>query len=170
MERTATFCAAGVLAAAAAAAGVAWAEPDHARAQTQAFFAALEGGDLGALEEMMHPEIVNTLPFAASGATDAGAMRVFDGREQVLAYFAGASQAIPEVAFEELEITLANDGAVAFVETRGDMRLADGREYRNLYVWRLSFEDGRIVEIVEYFNPVTAAEAFGRPVGSQSVD
>ncbi|MEO0697804.1 MAG: nuclear transport factor 2 family protein [Pseudomonadota bacterium] len=135
--------------------------------QTQAFFAALESGELGQIEALMAEDVVNTIPFDASGATTEDVFRIFDGREQVMAYFAQAQQFIPEVAFVDPQITISASGDTAFVETRGNMQLADGRAYENLYVWRLDFENDQIVEITEYFNPVTAAIAFGRPLGPQ---
>ena len=147
-----------------------WADADTTLESTEAFFGALEQGDFEALAALMSNDIVNTLPYAASGSTAPDAFRVFTGKQQVLAYFESAGQFIPSVSFVETDITLSNDGDTAFVETRGEMVLADGRPYRNLYVWRLDFEDGQISEITEYFNPVTAAIAFGRPLGPEAAN
>lgn len=143
---------------------------DTALEQTRAFFTALESGQLSKIDALMADEVVNTIPFHASGATTEDVFRIFEGREQVMAYFAGAQQFIPEVAFVDPQITISASGETAFVETRGDMQLADGRAYENLYVWRLDFEDGQIIGIVEYLNPVTAALAFGRPLGPQDAN
>ncbi len=153
-----------------ATATIASADADTTRESTKAFFGALEQGDFEILAALMSDDVVNTLPFSASGSTTPDAFRVFTGKEEVMAYFESAGQFIPTVSFVEAEITLSLDGETAFVENRGDMVLADGRPYGNLYVWRLDFEDGRIVEITEYFNPVTAAVAFGRPLGPEDAN
>lgn len=139
-------------------------------ARAAAFLAALERNEPQELAGFFAPDVVTTLPFAASGETDPGAYRVFNGRAQTVAYFGGAAERIPEVAFVDVEITVSEDGATAFIETRGAMRLADGAPYRNLYVWRLDFEGEAIVGITEYLNPVTAALAFGRPIGPQPAE
>ncbi len=135
--------------------------------QTQAFFAAMENESLEQIEALLDDDVVNTLPFAASGATTEDAFRIFTGRAEVMGYFAGALGRIPEVAFTDPEITVSADGTTAFVETRGAMVLADGRDYANLYVWRIDFTEGRISAITEYLNPVTAALAFNVPLGPQ---
>ena len=130
------------------------------------FFAALEARDIQALADMFTEDITNTLPYVATGDTSPAAMRRFEGRRAVLAYFNGAAERIAQVAFRDAEITFGGDGRTVFVENHGDMVLPDGRPYRNRYVWRFEIENGQITGIREYFNPVTAAAAFNRPVGS----
>lgn len=149
---------------------IAMADAKSTLVQTQAFFAALENRNLKEVESLMDEGIVNTIPFVPSGKTTKDAFRIYDGRDQVMAYVAGALERIPELAFVEPDITLSADGETAFVEARGNMVLADGRPYQNLYVWRIDYEDGKIMAITEYFNPVTAAIAFNRPIGPQAVD
>ncbi|APX13392.1 nuclear transport factor 2 family protein [Tateyamaria omphalii] len=147
--------------------GMALADTDTTIETTTAFFQALEQGDLDAVAALMADDVVNTLPYAASGATTPDAFRIYSGKAEVIAYFEGASQFIPTVSFIDAKVTVSGDGETVFVENRGDMILADGRPYSNLYVWRLDFEDGQIVEMTEYFNPVTAAIAFNRPIGPE---
>ena len=136
----------------------AWADEALARS----FFAALEAGDLDAVAALLHEDAVNVLPFTGDGRTEREALRVFDGEAAVLGYFTAAAQRIDQVAFTDIVLTPSADGRTVFAQMRGDMVLPDGRPYRNLYVWRLDFEDGLIVTIHEYFNPVTADQAFGR--------
>ena len=160
-----SICAAAALALAVPTLALAGADTTLER--TEALFAALESGNLETIEGMMTEEVVTTIPYSATGVTTEDAFRVFDGRPAVMAYFAGAIEFIPEVTFVTPVITVSEDGNTAFVETRGDMRLADGRPYANIYVWRLDYSEGRIAAITEYFNPVTAAIAFNRPIGPQ---
>lgn len=150
--------------------GIAMADATSTLAQTEAFFAALETRNLEQVENLIDEAVVNTIPFAASGNTTEDAFRIFDGRDQVMAYFAGALERIPKLAFVEPEFTVSADGDTVFVETRGDMVLADGQSYQNLYVWRIDYSGAKITAITEYFNPVTAAIAFNRPIGPQGVE
>jgi len=151
-----------------AAGGLADATPAQAEppaAVAARFFTALEARDPAALRALLAPEATNVLPYTASGDTAPAAMRRFEGRGQVMGYFTGALERIAEVRFTDSETVVGSDGVSVVVENRGDMVLADGRAYRNHYVWRLRVEDGRITAIREFFNPVTAALAFGRPLG-----
>ena len=145
---------------------IAPAQANSARDVVERFFTVLEARDVPALADMLTEDVTNTLPYVATGDTAAAAMRRFEGRAAVLGYFSGAASRIAEVAFRDTEIALGDDGRTVFVENHGDMVLPDGRPYRNRYVWRFEVENGRIASIREYFNPVTAAAAFGRPVGA----
>jgi ketosteroid isomerase-like protein len=132
------------------------------------FFDALEARDPANVQTLLADDVTNVLPYTASGDTQPAALRRFEGRSAVMTYFEGAMERIRTIAFEDTAIAPTADGNTVFVETRGDMVLADGRAYRNLYVWVFETEDGQITAIREYFNPVTAALAFGRPLGPQT--
>lgn len=131
------------------------------------FFAALEASDLGALESLVTERTVTVLPMNASGSPAADETRRFEGRAATLRYYGGTMQAIGTARFLDPQATVGDGGRTVVVENRGEMRLASGETYRNLYVWRFDIEEGRIVAIREHFNPVTAALAFRRPLGSQ---
>lgn len=138
--------------------------------KTKTFFSALESGTLEDIESFLDEDVVNTIPYAATGETSSDGLRIYDGRDEVMAYFAGARERIAEVMFVDHDITVSEDGRTVFAQNRGNMVLADGREYENLYVWRIDYSDGQIAAITEYFNPVTAAIAFNRPIGPQPTD
>ena len=53
---------------------------------------------------------------------------------------------------------------VVFAEAMGDMEMASGKPYRNMYVFRFDLEGNKIKKLIEYRNPVTAAIAFDRPL------
>lgn len=136
-------------------------------APVQRFFAALEARDLGMLEAALAERAVTVLPMNASGSTAADETRRFEGRAATLRYYGGAMQAIGAARFLDAEATVGDGGRTVVVENRGEMRLASGETYRNLCVWRFDVDDGRVVAIREYFNPVAAAIAFRRPLGPQ---
>ena len=155
-----------VLAAATVPVAPALAEPSAATVER--FFSILEARDRDALVRLLDEDVTTVLPYTASGDTAPEAARTFEGRAATMGYFEGAMKRIEIIRFEKTRITPAQDGHTVFTETRGDMRLANGRRYENLYVWRFEVEDGRIANITEYFNPVTAALAFGRPLGPEA--
>ena len=167
MTRTLSHTTAAALAALVTAIAMAMTTPTLARAETpaqqtiEAFFAALEAKDFGALGTLMSDDVVTILPMTQSGETGRDAMRVFEGKQMTLGYFGQAGQAIGTVAFTDTVITLNADETRAVIENRGNMVLADGRDYRNLYIWALELDDGTITGIREYTNPITAAFAFG---------
>lgn len=129
------------------------------------FFAAIEARDLDAMLALHAPDAVQTMPFQASGETADEALPRLDGVEAIGGYWQQASAVLPEAAFVDVLMIEGADGESVVVEARGDMTTADGRPYDNRYVWVLRVEDGRITEVREYFNPVTAALAFGLPIG-----
>ncbi len=50
------------------------------------------------------------------------------------------------------------------------MMMANGRPYRNRYIFRFETKNGKITRIREYTNPVTSAIAFGLPLPQSSDD
>ena len=54
------------------------------------------------------------------------------------------------------------EGNKVCIEAVGDMKLRDGRNYRNTYHHVVEFEDGLIVSIREYFDTAYVKEMFGQ--------
>jgi ketosteroid isomerase-like protein len=77
---------------------------------------------------------------------------------------------IADTTYVDFEVTPGKDDNVAFIETRGDMTMANGRPYKNRYVFRFDAKDGKLFRIREYCNPVTSAIAFGLPLPVSSDD
>lgn len=55
------------------------------------------------------------------------------------------------------------DGTTSISEAKGDFVTADGRPYRNVYVFRLDWHHGRVTAGVEYANPATICATFALP-------
>jgi ketosteroid isomerase-like protein len=149
-----------------------WLSPGPAMAasggvgRVRAFLAAMAAKDRPAVAAMLDQAAVFEYPFDRSGRTEDGAWRRFDGRDAVLTgYVDNAFARIAKIAWTNERFTASADGQVVFVEARGDMRLASGATYRNLYVLRFQLRKGRISGLREYMNPVTAALAAGVPTG-----
>lgn len=133
------------------------------------FLAAMERKDRAAVASLLAPDASVEYPFDRSGSVDPAARRRFDGREAVLSgYVDGAFRRIERIDFREESAIPSADGRTAFVEAKGEMRLASGAAYRNLYVMRFDVKDGRITRMREYMNPVAAALAAGLPLGPRS--
>lgn len=81
-----------------------------------------------------------------------------------------AFRIIADTTYVDFEVTPGKDDTVAFIETMGAMTMANGRPYKNRYVFRFDAKDGKLWRIREYCNPVTSAIAFGLPLPQSSSD
>jgi ketosteroid isomerase-like protein len=138
-------------------------EAGDARAVVHRFVEVAQREDAAALAALMAEDVSIALPMSATG--DPADARRFEGREATMAYFQRNFDALERIAFSALEVSVVEGGAAAFVEAAGDFVTADGRPYRNVYVFRVDVEDGRIADIVEYVNPVPFAVTFGGQLG-----
>ncbi len=59
---------------------------------------------------------------------------------------------------------MTGDGRVVFVEGFGQVTMANGRDYRNRYVFRMTVDGDKVTSVREYYNPIAAARAFGREI------
>jgi ketosteroid isomerase-like protein len=132
--------------------------PLDVAAATNRFLDLLEAGDRAGVGRMLHPDIVWSVLMTASGEAD-DAERV-----EGLAAFQGRVNAIGALnrsaRFADRRVTTSADGLTTFVQTQGDFRTTDGRPYRNVYVFRFDWRDGRIVSWEEYANPITILRTF----------
>jgi ketosteroid isomerase-like protein len=132
-------------------------QPEVAAA-THRFLDLLEAGDRAGVGGMLHPEVTWSTPMTASG--DPGDAERIEG----LAAFAARVRSIGALhrsaRFADRRVTVSADGLTTFVQTQGDFRTTDGKPYRNVYVFRFDWRDGRIVSWEEYANPITILRTF----------
>lgn len=133
------------------------------------FFKALGSRDRTALAAAVTEDVIHEIPFAESGLTEPGSHRQFAGRDDVVSFWLTIVPGIKVGRPEDIELSVNGDGSRIFIEQRGDMTMPDGKRYRNRYVFRFDTRDGKVSHSREYFNPVTAAYAFGRPVAGKLV-
>jgi ketosteroid isomerase-like protein len=133
------------------------------RERTHQFLRAFERRDLAAVTSMLRADATLVHPITFSGGQEPEAR--FVGREQVLGYFRGAFALMGRVDFRSERVSVADRGRTSFVQTLGDFTTADGRPYRNVYLFRLDWRSGRIASGEEYYNPVTFSQTFGPPLG-----
>jgi ketosteroid isomerase-like protein len=134
------------------------------------FFKAVATRDAAALAESITEDAVYEIPFSESGSTESGGFRRYVGATEVIDFWMATTANGPKsLGAEDVELSITGDGSRVFIEQRGNMVLADGRSYRNKYVFRFSIRDGRISHVREYFNPVIAAYAFKRKIANSFV-
>ena len=131
------------------------------------FFKAVATRDAAALAESMTEDVTYEIPFSESGSTEPGGFRRYVGAAEVIEFWMATTANGPKsLGAEDVELSITGDGSRVFIEQRGNMVLADGRPYRNRYVFRFSLREGRICHAREYFNPVIAAYAFRRKIAN----
>jgi ketosteroid isomerase-like protein len=125
---------------------------------TNRFLDKLEAGDRAGVGKMLHPEVAWSALMTATG--EAGDAERVEG----IAAFQGRVNSIAglhrSARFADRRVTPSADGLTTFVQTQGDFRTTDGRPYRNVYVFRFDWRDGRIVNWEEYANPITILRTF----------
>ncbi len=112
------------------------------------FFAALSNGDLEAVRSLLHEDAtwtaqVREVPGAGAHKGHKGIIDEF--LKPVRGLFAPGD---PKVVVD----SIASNGALVMVESRGVGHLKDGRPYSNLYAWALEVRDGKIAALREYMD------------------
>ena len=133
-----------------------------------AWFDRVHAKDLDSIATLMTEDVVVELPFNESGKTDQASYRIYRGIPAVLDFWATAFTHEGTIhPWEETDLTINSDGSRAFLEARGNLTMTNGRNYRNRYVMRFDFRDGKLSRCKEYYNPIQSAYGFGRPVAGK---
>jgi uncharacterized protein len=95
------------------------------------------------------------------GYTPPGVPAAIAGRDAVMAFLAAAPTVVTPLRFHVTEISTLADPAELVAQYRGDARaIPTDRVYRNEYITRARVEDGRIVRIREFSNPLVFLDAY----------
>lgn len=116
---------------------------------------------------VMAEDMVLEIPFNESGKTEEGHFRRYSGKDEIVSFIDTAFAAEKSVKLVSSEYIESADGRTVFVEARGEVEMITGKIYRNRYVLRFDIEDGKIKCLREFYNPITSAVAFGRPIAGQ---
>ena len=73
-----------------------------------------------------------------------------------------AFKAIKEFRWIHLELHSTDEPDVVYGTGKSSAELADGRYYKNEYVFIVKFEDGLVKKFWEYLDPIPVMEAFGK--------
>ncbi len=125
--------------------------------QTNRFLDLLEAGDQAGMADMLDDQVVWSAPMSSGRAEDGEPAR---GRQAFGSRLGSISGLMRSARFIDRRITASADTTTTFVQTKGDFVTADGRPYRNVYVFRFDWRDGKIVSWEEYANPMTIIRAF----------
>jgi len=125
--------------------------------QTNRFLDLLETGDRAGIAEMLDDQIAWSTPMSSDGAEDGETAR---GLQAFAARLGAIGSLMRSARFTDRRITASADETTTFVQARGDFVTADGRPYRNVYVFRFDWHNARIVSWEEYANPITIIRTF----------
>lgn len=116
---------------------------------------------------VMSDDMILELPFNESGKVEEGSFRRYTGKMEISGFIDTAFAAEKSVSLVSAEYIVSDDGKTVFVEARGEVEMTSGKMYRNRYVLRFDVESGKIKCLREFYNPITSAIAFGRPIAGQ---
>ena len=93
--------------------------------------------------------------------------RTFEGKDAVVANLTRITENFEQIEFVDERLHASEDGQTVFVEANGNFTVkGTGEPYKNTYVFVFEVENGQIVAIREYNNPLTVAKTFKIPLAS----
>jgi hypothetical protein len=126
------------------------------------FLACLQNGDTQGMALLLHENAVQENPFVPEGFPSR-----FEGRNGIVGHFEAAFKGRHGLTIDVDRSWSSLDGSRAVVAFRGrSLVAATEAVYSQRYLAVFDLEDGKIVRITEYFNPLVLASAFG---GSRSL-
>lgn len=130
----------------------------------EAYLDALQAKDKPRMLSLLADDFALEIPCNISGSNDLSDS--WRGIEHAGPNYDQAFQMIAVLKYADVEITQAADPSIAFLEGRGEMRMANGNPYCNRYVFRfdVDLENGKITRAREYVNPITFAVAMHQPL------
>jgi ketosteroid isomerase-like protein len=134
----------------------------------QRWFQTALGKDKPGTLALFTDDSVVEIPFNESGQTEEGKFRRYSGLAELTAFTEASHAAEGTMGAWDIELHRVEGGETIFVESRGNIVMSSGREYRNRYVFRfdLDLDTATIRRLREYYNPITSGLAFGRTIGS----
>ena len=124
--------------------------------QIRAYFGLIATGDVDALAQHWHEEIVFEAPFSFTGkpSRTVGKQAVYDRLS--------TSYGLVSMAFHISEVYELTDPDRFLVEYDSDGRmLGSGERYRNSYITLVEMRDGLIIRFREFYDSQRCAAAFG---------
>ena len=84
------------------------------------------------------------------------------GSAAIREYLSQSYQAFESVVFSNKNVVIEEETRTVVVTMEGKFQLKGGGEYANTYIHLVKYtEEGKILELAEYFNPYNVAKAFG---------
>ena len=125
----------------------------HARARNESTFRAsaiaLYSGDIEGFLAHWSPEPRYTVAYPVDGFP-----AVVEGRDQFRMLFGSFTAAASRIEVDDVRIHQTDDPDVVIVEEHMSADLYDGSSYENDLIIRVTFQDGLIHDMYEYFGQV----------------
>jgi ketosteroid isomerase-like protein len=102
-------------------------------------------------------DVVIRLPFAPPGVASE-----LSGFDQAIAALSSVWSAKERFAWRDVVIRRTEDPELLVTTARSEALMRSGQAYANAYVMLTRIRDGKVVEHVEYFNPLPVLEVYGR--------
>lgn len=116
----------------------------------ETFFEAVSVGDTATLAELYTEDFILEMPFV-----DFEGVRI-EGLDKVAEYLAGALDRFKiQLSLSHIFETTNPDILIAEYTSSGEF-MPEGVPYDNRYITIYKFRDGKICEVVEFFNPLRA--------------
>jgi ketosteroid isomerase-like protein len=118
----------------------------------------IEALDVERISDLLDEDVAWLLPMSMSGYPE-DALHL-EGREAFLNRLQELAEITSSVRFAERRISVTHDEITTFVQALGDFMTSAGAPYRNTYVFRFDWRQGKLVRWEEYANPVAVQLAY----------
>lgn len=123
-----------------------------ALAAAKTYSEAWAAGEFDRLRDLLREDVVIALP--NSGETPTPSF-VFTGVDEAIGYLQFSYGTFEHLTFRDQEWVVSDDARYVYLHAVGDMVVkSTGQDYDNVYVLRFQVQDGRIVRVLEYTNPI----------------
>ena len=128
----------------------------ESKALAQRWFDMIATGRFEAWDEIVDAQFVLRFPFAPPGVAEE--LRGFRAREALI----GSRASQERFEWKDVEMTATEDPELVVTTARSELLLKSGETYANSYVMLTRIRGGKIVEQIEYFNPLPVMEMIGQ--------
>jgi ketosteroid isomerase-like protein len=121
------------------------------------FLDLLEQKDLSAWIDLWDEDGRQLNPYAPKGFP-----RILSGKNAIFHHWSSIPNTYGKISFTEREIYPTLDPDVIYAEFRGKIEvLENNKNYENSYCCRFTFSKGKLLNYVEYFDPIILLESLG---------
>jgi ketosteroid isomerase-like protein len=113
---------------------------------------------------LMHDDIVFEFPYASS----LGSQERVVGKTAAEVYAKTLFARLGKLRFSNLKITATSDPKVFFSEYETELPTASGGTYKQIYVNKLRFKDGKTVYMREFWDPKRIIDAAKAPTAAHA--
>lgn len=116
------------------------------------FYTALENEDEARLRSLLAEGAMVHAPYNPNGDASDKAVRSFPA----MGYLKMAMKVYDNLVFIDRSYSIADSGSTIWVEAKGRLRVAaTNKPYHNRYVFKVEFDNDKILSITEYTNVLT---------------